>query len=134
MDRIITQNHGMGCGVACVAAVTGISYKAALRMFAKPENAWTVGYMCKDLVAALTRMGKPYAYKYLKDKDDPVLKKTGTIVFTHFSKAYPRGHYLARIKGGWMNPWVNFPEIAPARGSIVRKLPAQPIYAVFPTT
>src|ERR1035437_7497914 len=127
----VTQIHGMGCGVACVAAVLGIRYDVALRLFKKPQNAWTKGFMCRDLVKALNKAGFPYQHKYLKNKRDLILRVPGTIVFTRFSRAYPRGHYLVRTRKGWMNPWANFPKIAPAKSAIVARLPAQPSYAVF---
>jgi hypothetical protein len=59
------------------------------------------------------------------------LKRTGTIVFSRFSQAYPQGHYLVRTKVGWMNPWINYPEIVPARSGITKKLPARATYAIF---
>ncbi|MBC7465353.1 MAG: hypothetical protein H7256_05120 [Bdellovibrio sp.] len=105
MIKSVTQNHGFGCGVACVAAVIGVSYAKALGLFKNPEQAWTKGYYCPDLVLALAAGKKRYSYKYLKSNRDPVLRKVGTIVFTRFSKVYPCGHYLVRTKKGWMNPW-----------------------------
>lgn len=85
-------------------------------------------------MAALNEGGANYVHKYLKDKRDLVLNRPGTIVFTRFSKAYPRGHYLVRTETGWMNPWVNFPVIAPARAALVPELPAEPIYAIYRRT
>ncbi len=128
---VVTQDHTMGCGVACVASVLNISYDNALQLFKNKENAWTKGYMCIDLIYALKKGGKIYSYKQLKILNDPILKKTGTIVFTDYCEAYPAGHYLVRMENGWINPWVNFPEINPARSGIVEKLPARPIYVIF---
>ena len=126
MIKKITQKHGMGCGVACVAAASGINYDDAIKLFSKPQNAWSKGYMCRDLVNALKKSKKNYRYKYLKNKRDPILKIPGTIVFTRFSKAYPHGHYLIKTSKGWMNPWINFPEITPAKSGITKRLPASP--------
>lgn len=131
MIKKVTQKHGMGCGVACVAAVLNFSYDKALHLFKNPKKAWTKGYFCKDIVAALKKKKRNYDYKYLKNSRDPVLKKSGTIVFTRFSKAYPHGHYLIRTKNGWMNPWINFPEITPAKSGFSKRLPARPTYAIF---
>ena len=64
--------------------------------------------------------------QYLKDKNDPILKCCGTIVFIRRCTQYAMGHYLVRVKGGWMNPWVNCPEMIPVKAGLVRKLPAQP--------
>lgn len=131
MIKTVTQNHGLGCGVACVAAVLGISYERALGLFVNPERAWTEGFYCRDLVRALELGGKVYRYKKIQSSRDPILKREGTIVFTRFSIAYPRGHYLVRIVKGWMNPWVNYPEIAPAKSGRVARLPAPVDYAIF---
>jgi len=127
----VTQGHGMGCGVACVAAVLGVGYEEARALFERPEQAHAGGYLCRDLVWALGRAGRTYRHKYLRSRRDPVLRRPGTIVFTRFSKAYPRGHYLVRAEGGWMNPWANYPWIAPARSELVARLPAAPVYAIF---
>lgn len=129
--RPVTQNHGMGCAVACVASVLRMSYQKALALFEKPENAWTVGYFCPEIVAALEKGGMEYSFKAVLNSHDPVLKTPGTIVFTEISKAYPFGHYLLKTKKGWMNPWINCPEIAPAKSALVPKLPAKPTYAIF---
>lgn len=131
MIKAVTQNHGLGCGVACVAAVLEVSYTKALTLFKNPKQAWTKGYYCRDLVFALEAGKRKYSYKHLKSNRDPVLRKAGTIVFTRFSEAYPRGHYFVRTKDGWMNPWLNYPEIAPAKSGFVRKLPAEASYAIF---
>lgn len=132
MIKKIAQKHGLGCGVACVASALNVNYDEALMLFEKPENAGTLGYLCKDLVLALAMAGKSYKHKYLKNKADAVLSVPGTIVFTRFSKAYPRGHYLIKTQKGWMNPWVNFPD-TPVQAEIVKELPAEPIYAIFST-
>ena len=131
MYKAVTQNHGLGCGVACVASVLGLNYKQALKLFKKPKNAWTVGFYCKDIVTALKTGNKKYSFKKLTSKNDPILKIKGTIIFSTYSKSYPYGHYLVRTQFGWMNPWINYPEIAPAKSGFVRKLPAKATYAIF---
>jgi hypothetical protein len=131
MIKPITQNHILGCGVACVASIIGASYARALSLFANPTHAQTKGFYCRDLVAALKKRNKFYAYKFLKSNRDPILKKPGTIVYTLPNQKYHRGHYLVRTQNGWMNPWVNCPEIASAKSGIVKRLPAKANYAVF---
>lgn len=131
MIKSVTQKHGMGCGVACVAAVLDISYDSALRLFKKPEQAWSKGFLCRDIVKALLTKKINYRFKFVKNRKDKVLFKTGTIVFTQASKSYPHGHYLVKTKRGWMNPWVNFPEITPAKSAIVKELPGPASYAIY---
>ncbi len=128
--RCVTQEHGLGCGVACVADLLGITYVEALKLFKRPQNAWTRGFCCRELVEALENAGVQSEFKTIRNRSDKLLRAPGTIVFTQFSKANPYGHYLIRVPGGWMNPWVNFPIIAPAKSGIVRRLPARASYAV----
>jgi len=127
----VTQEHALGCGVACVASLLSLPYKKALAFFDDPTKAWTTGYHCRDLVSALHVAGRSFRHKYVKNRRDPVLRNLGTIVFTKKSTKYPQGHYLIRAEQGWMNPWSNFPEIAPARSAFVPRLPGVPIYAVY---
>jgi len=61
----------------------------------------------------------------------------GVIVFIKRSVRYPAGHYLARMNGQWMDPWINFPNdqniknIKNATSGFRKKLPGKPIYALF---
>jgi hypothetical protein len=129
----ITQEHGTGCGVACTAYVLGVSYQSALKLFDKPGNASTTGFYCKDIVRALARKGRLYSHCYLKSSKRDLLQQAGVIVYIQRSKKYPLGHYLVRgTNGKWMNPWYNYPCIAPAKGQFQTKLPGKPIYAIFP--
>ncbi len=131
MTKIITQKHSMGCGVACVASLLNLSYDDALLLFKNPSHAWTRGFMCKELIDAIAKIYPNFKYSKIKNTNDPILKMLGTIVFTESSKAYPLGHYLLKTKNGWMNPWINYPIIAPAKGGIVRELPGQASYVIF---
>ncbi len=130
MQEPITQEHGTGCGVACVAFVLGISYQKALGLFKNPQHAWEgKGYYCKDIIEALKKAGLDYSYKQITEL--PLTIKPGIIVFTEPSKNYPRGHYLAQTKDNkWMNPWINFPHIAPAKSGFQDKLPDKPIWII----
>lgn len=56
--------------------------------------------------------------------------KSGTIVFIAKSKKYPEGHYLLKTSKGWMNPWVNFPEITPARAGFQKRLPGKVVWVM----
>ena len=85
----MTQKHGMGCGVACVAFVLGITYDKTLRLFKDPSQAWQTGFMCRDLVFALKQRNRIYSFKHLKIKNDPVLTLPGTIIFLPHSNKFP---------------------------------------------
>lgn len=123
----------MGCAVACVAARCGITYSQALRLFEKEEFAWTRGYYCPEVVAALARAGLlSYSYvAFRASKHAGVLESPGTVAFLAPSSRYPAGHYVLRVKDGWMNPWVNFPLINPARAALVKELEGKVAYVIF---
>ncbi len=134
MRRSIAQEDPFGCGIACVAFVNGIGYKSAKkRFFKKPENAGNTGFLCKDLVKALSIANKDYNYKYMKRR---MKIKNNTIVFIKRSKFHPKGHYLVKSKIGWMDPWINFdienPDVSKAVSGFRKRLPGKAIYAVFP--
>jgi len=61
-DQPVTQEHSLGCAVACVAYVINRSYKEALKLFREPEKAWTVGYYCDDIVRALAKADLNYIW------------------------------------------------------------------------
>jgi hypothetical protein len=129
--KSVVQNHPMGCGVACVAAVLGLEYRKALHLFRRLDGAWTTGYFCPELVAALAKGGRCYSWKSVRNSRLDVLKRAGTIVFVQKSSKYPQGHYLVRTSRGWMNPWANFPEISPARSAVVKRLPGRASHVIF---
>lgn len=133
LKNAVTQEHGMGCAVACTAYVLECSYQEALKLYDNPEGAWTKGFYCEEIIVALSKAGKSYSYKKIKaTTEDEVLKAPGTIVFIDRSPAYPEGHFLARTtQGSWMNSWINFPLITPAKSGFQKELPGNPVYAVF---
>lgn len=133
MKNSITQEHGMGCAVACVAFVLGINYQQALKLFDQDEYAWTTGYYCKDIVKAFKKASKNYKYeKFNSTSHTQLLSEPGTIVFINQCKDYPAGHYLAQNgKNLWMNPWINFPTIAPTQSGFQETLPGDTDYIIF---
>ena len=133
MTRLVTQEHTMGCSVACTAFVLGISYKCALKLFLRPHYAKDRGFYCKDIISALNKAGRDMEHCYLTKNKSNLVKIPGTIVYIKQSNNYPFGHYLVKAKSGkWMNPWINYPNIAPAKSGYQNKLPGKAIYAIFP--
>jgi hypothetical protein len=129
----VTQQHSAGCAVACVAYALGFSYAKALKLFDKPDNALRRGFYCSDIVKAFAKVGKSYSYCAAKAGQKKLLTTPFTIVFIARSRKYPIGHYLVRTKKGfWMNPWSNFPCIAPAKSECQKKLPGKVTYIIFP--
>lgn len=130
--RPVRQEDPLGCGIACVAYVTGISYDTAkARYFKNKRSAATSGYLCRDIVAALSLAGGEHAYNYVKGRKRFA---HGTIVFIKRSARYPSGHYLVKSVSGWMDPWINFnaknPEVNGSKAGFRRRLPGKPIYFI----
>ncbi len=136
MIKSITQKDNYGCGITCVAFVCKVSYGYAKKnYFNKPHNATTLGYLCKDIVKALSKAKRDYYYKYVKRE---IRFKENTIVFIKRSEKYPAGHYLVRTKNGWMDPWINFnklkPDIKKAKSGFRKRLPGRAVYAIMPNS
>ena len=130
----VLQEDLLGCAVACVAGLRNISYKKAIKYFDNPQNARFNGYYCRDIVTALKRSGVEHPkWIYIKHKEKSKIYCQGTIVFIARDKRYPDGHYLLRVEKGWMDPWINFPNIGAAKAGIRKRLPGSPIYAIYTT-
>jgi len=122
----------MGCAVACVASLAGKSYNKTLGLFAHPKYASTRGYYCKEICEALKLEGINYTWKKLTPKTKGLLKKHGIIVFVARSKKYPAGHFLLNTNKGWMNSWINYPSIRPAKAGFQKQLPGKAQWILFP--
>ena len=126
----ITQEEPMGCGIACVAVILNKSYQSKRELFDNPEYASTRGYYCREMIKVLNKNFDNYTFsKASKNKD--LLKKEGVIVFIERSRKYPAGHYLVKTKKGWMNPWINYPNIAPARSGFQIVLPGKAQWIIY---
>jgi hypothetical protein len=128
----ISQEHTLGCAVACVAYRLGISYSEALSRFRDPQNAWKRGYYCGEVVEALKQGGLLYQFsEYTGNQLSAFLEREGTFVFLEPNVEYPSGHYLIRTAAGWMNPWTNFPQMIPVQSAIVESLPGRVAWVIF---
>lgn len=133
MKNPVTQEHPMGCAVACTAYILNCTYDQALKLFEKPQNAAGIGFYCHEIVTAMSKANKLYEYKQIRTSKNDVLNMADIIVFIKKSNNYPAGHFLAKTAEGlWMNPWINFPIIAPAKSGFQQNLPGNPLYVVFP--
>src|SRR3989338_10375977 len=129
--RSITQKEPMGCGIACVALALNISYKSAKKLFDNPEYSLSRGYYCKELVRVLNKRKKNYSFSKINEKNKSLLNEERVIVFIEKGKKYPSGHYLIKTKEGWMNPWINFPIITPAKSGFQKNLPAKAKWIIY---
>ena len=131
--KAIVQEHAMGCAVSCVAYLTKISYKKSLGLFPNPKLAAARGSYCSEITLALKK--KKLIYKWIKisPKAKNLLKEKDIIVFIGKSEKYPLGHFLLKTNNGWMNPWVNFPCIAPAKAGFEKTLPGKAQWIIYPS-
>jgi hypothetical protein len=130
--RPVSQEHPMGCAVACVASLCRLPYRRAIELFEFREHAWTRGFYCSEVVQALSAAGLDYIYEeFASLRHSRHLRKTGTIVFVAPCVKYPSGHYLLRLPQGWMNPWANFPSMSRVRPAVEKKLPGKISYLVY---
>lgn len=131
--KSITQKDYYGCGIACFAFVNGITYNEATKYF-HMEYANTRGYYKNDFIKAFDLIGKNYDGDIITWKTIPKIYNQGSIIFIDRSNVYPAGHFLARSKNNFMDPWVNFienKEIKNARSGFVEELPGIPVYIMF---
>ena len=134
MQKAVKQKHDFGCGPACVSFVLGLDYDKIIKELGATK-AKQKGFYCRDLVSVLAKFGYDYEYNYIKPKLKKRIYKPGVIVFIKRDKNYPAGHYLARVNGGWMDPWINFKKddnIKNARAGFRKRLPGKSIYALLP--
>lgn len=130
--RAVSQEHPMGCAVACVASLCNIEYAEALQLFQHPENAWTRGFYCEEVVTALSKFGLKCGFeKFELIKHFKTVHQVGTIVFVGMNPKYPMGHFLLRTQHGWMNPWINFPQMIPVESAFEKNLPGQISFLIF---
>jgi len=128
--KLIAQEHPMGCAIASTASLLESSYKKTLRLFDKSYTS-TRGYYLKDIIWALKKRGFNYKYSKVTNKTKRYLEIPGSIVFIRRSKKYPAGHYLLKIKNGWMNHWINYPEINPTKAGVNKKLPGKAQWVLY---
>ena len=129
--KAVTQKHGYGCAVSCVAFRISKSYSHAHKLYLKKDLAWLRGYYLKEVTQALAKANFHYEYRKYKSKYKELLKQEGTIVFINPNKKYPSGHYLIRTSKGWMNSWINCPMISPVKSGFQRKLPGEVQFVLF---
>lgn len=121
----ITQEMLMGCAIACSASLANLSYKQMRRYFDDSKvKEKTLGFYNRDIVNALNKIGIQ-AKSFSAKRWGKIKIKPETIVFIKASDRYPVGHYLLKTKDGWMNPWINCPNITPAKSGFHKRLPGK---------
>lgn len=128
----VAQEDEMGCAIACVANLLNISYQDAKQLF-NPKFAKHRGYYCKSIVNALKKAGVQSHYKKYSDSEEI---NFGDIIFVGRCVDLPYGHWLLRLKEGWVDPWINLQvekDINKAKAGIRDSLIGVPEWLVRPT-
>ena len=119
----ITQEEPFGCAISCVAFRLNLSYSDAKGLFKHPEYSSRRGYYCDDIVEALDNGGcEGYTFAQVDDDNRKFLDVSGTIVLIRRNVKYPAGHWLIRSGDKWVNPWINFPCMKPAKSGFQKEL------------
>jgi hypothetical protein len=129
----VKQEDGLGCAVACVAFILGVNYLEALQLFedGKRRVKEEANFYCPEIVKILNKKGLNYSWKKLNEKDIKMINNNLSIVFIKASGMYPFGHFLARYKDTWMDPWINLPYVN-RRAGFRKILPGIPTYIISP--
>lgn len=128
----VRQEDSMGCAVACVAFVLEITYEEAIKLFEDgPTRVKSkADFYCPEIVRILNSNGLNYRWKKLKGVAHIEAYSHLSIVFVKRSAGYPYGHFLARYKKKWMDPWINIPD-KNMRAGFRKYLPGNPTYVVY---
>ncbi|MFH0884346.1 MAG: hypothetical protein V1861_01395 [Candidatus Micrarchaeota archaeon] len=125
----VAQEDPMGCGIACVAFICAVSYKSAKHLF-DMHNDTKPGCYCPDIVNALQNAGRAYRWRRIGGRRIRYIDRS--IIFIKRSRSFPAGHFLARWKGVWMDPWINLdasnPGVGNARAGFRKRLPGMASY------
>lgn len=133
MRKSITQEYDYGCGVACFAFATHMSYQQAAKHLGYTQ-ANSPRFYVKDLIKALNSAGEQYASRHIKAGARAGYPE-GSIVLIRRAKLYPAGHYLIRHNCAWMDPWINLPynkDVGQAQSGFRKRLPGQAMYIISP--
>ena len=123
----VSQLDPFGCGIACVAVATNLNYGEAKLLFFNKSLAKTKGYLCKDLILALSKKGLIYKLKIYKKYKGIV--EEGDIVFISKDLNYPYGHFLIKKGSYWVDSWLNLPNL-PVKSGLRLELPGDPKYLI----
>lgn len=128
----VTQEHAMGCGLACIAYLSGKSYRQVLQKVSIKQHAWTRGFYCGELVKILKHFALTYEWKKVSLSFDIDSCPVGSIVFVKPNLQYPLGHFMVKVQSRkFMNPWKNFPTMTPAKSGFTSNLD-KISYIIFP--
>jgi hypothetical protein len=141
MKKYQQQKDLKGCGIACIANLLGEKYESVKSDFEEKFYKIDGGVKMFDIVNYLNLKGLKYKSKFFnQNKKCEYNRKEGlkfsripnSITLIAKSEKYKVGHYLLRVKKGWVDPWINFTTLDKARAGIRKKLPGNAWYVLFP--
>ena len=130
-----------GCGIACLSNLLDKPYDQIKKDFESKFYTIERGVKIFDIVNYLKTHQLEYKskffnqnkkYKFNKVEADKFSKIEGSITLIVKSKKYPIGHYLLRVKNGWVDPWYILPSIDDVHVGIRKELPENPWYVLYP--
>lgn len=142
VNKFQHQKDLNGCGVACLANLLQQDYDLVKKEFEKKFYNIKKGVNVSDLVRFLEIKNLKYKNKFFNQNKKYKLKPLeaqkyskvfGSITLIFKNEKYPIGHYLLRVKNGWVDPWVNYPSIDNVHAGIIKKLPGDPWYVIYPS-
>lgn len=128
--RFQHQKDRNGCGIACMANLLGKKYDWVKEDFENSFYTIEKGIKIFDIVKYLKKHNLDYLSKFfnqnkkytLTSKEaDKFSKIEGSITLIIKNHKYPVGHYLLRIKKGWVDPWYDFPSIHKVKAGVRNK-------------
>jgi predicted double-glycine peptidase len=135
MKKYIKQEDSMGCGVACVAYILGISYGKAVDLFTQKQKRGSRGFTSKDITEAIKMSGVTYKSVYVGREKEPKIENN-SIVYVPKCEYFPYGHYLVKIQNGYMDPFINLHEsnfdYTKARAGLRKTLPNKASMKIVP--
>lgn len=139
MTQYTHQHDINGCGIACLANLLNKDYQTVKKDFENKFYKIDRGIKVFDMANYLNDLGKNYKTKFFNtnkeftQKDfNSFSKIEGSITLIRKSNKYPVGHYLLRVKEGWVDSWFNLPSINNVYADVRKTLPEDPWYIVYP--
>lgn len=139
--KIQHQKDINGCGIACISNLLNKPYDSIKKDFENKFYTIEKGIKIFDIVKYLKTHHFDYASKFFNQNKkykisvkeaDRFSKIEGSITLIVKNNKYSIGHYLLRVRSGWVDPWYNFPSIDKVRAGVRKKLPNNPWYVLYP--
>ena len=130
-----------GCGIACLSNLLNLDYDYVKKDFETKFYSIEKGIKIFDIVKYFKTLNLEYKSKFfnqnkkyklniIEAKKYSEIEDSITLIAKNYK--YPVGHYLLRIKNGWVDPWYNLPSIDNVKAGLRKELPNNPWYVLYP--